>query len=760
MEVTMRSYSESKARWEETLRHGTSIADLQRAVKFNGPTSPCVAGSRSVCWKAFLLFRDAPFSHWPLVLAESRSLYDSLCAQHLQYIRHPEQLAALSFDPLADDPDSPWDTVRRDEIARAEIHQDVRRLPDDPFYHEEAVQSMILDILFLYCKLNPGVGGYRQGMHELLGPIVQVVARDAVDRNAATMDDSADPTMIDILDARYIEHDSYAIFSHLMGRASAFYEVGSGSESTNPGKNTIVEKSQYIHEVALMKVDQELANHLRNIEVLPQIFLIRWIRLLFGREFPFEQLLSLWDNIFAFDPNLDLIDLICVAMLLRIRWTLLEADYSVALQLMLKYPAPLPPHGPHTFVDDAIYLRDHPNAAGGVTLIFKYTGRSPTAPTQTQKSSAPPLQGFGSLRQRTLGARSPLSSTARLLQQPGGVEALLQGATKNMMERGEKLGINQAVRDAVGEIRRNMQGFQEARSPGRGRGISFGDSRPVSSDYVTILERRNRRLGAMLEESVDNLKRLATSKLEGDKDQAIEALEIAAAKVQFVKTCLEDWSLSLPDDNLPAMNTLTISSPTDIRSPTVALDTTPVVMTSLAVGEARSTLSSPDRDPLTRGLPTLPEEADPAPETATPAIDKMDTDEAPEPVTLSTSRSSAAATPISTPRSIPTAVATDPSAPSTPKERPKGPIPTRSTLAQSSFSWMLEPDTTLSSAHNAFPTSRPSSSGSASAAAHKKRNNPSRERNAFLFGEVVSSEGIDERKLSADEIFGLQPIRK
>ena len=443
--------------------------------------------------------------------------------------------------------------------------------------------------------------------------------------------------------------------------------------------------------------------------------------------------------------------------------TVLEADYSVALQLMLKYPAPQPPHGPHTFVDDAIYLHDHPNAAGGVTLIFKYTGRSPTA--VQARPSAPPLQGFGSLRQRTLGARSPLSTTARLLQQPGGVEALLQGATKNMMERGEKLGINQAVRDAVGEIRRNMQGLQEARSPGRGRGASLSDGRPISTDQslaVALLERRNRRLGAMLDESIDNLKRLATSKLEGDKDKNVDVLEIAAAKVQFVKACLEDSSLSLPEEELPALNALTISSHTEIRSPTVALDTTPVVMTSSAVDETRSALSSPDRDPLTRGLPTLPEEIDPATESATRDMDRMDTDDGPEPDALPTPKSSNAATPFSTPKTIPTVVGTEYLTPSTPKERPKGPIPTRSTLAQSSFSWMLEPDATLSSsAHNsAFPPNRPSSSGSATAASHKKRSHPSRERNAFLFGEVVSSQDIDERKLSADEIFGLQPIRK
>ena len=46
----------------------------------------------------------------------------------------------------------------------------------------------------------------------------------------------------------------------------------------------------------------------------------RWVRLLFGREFPFEDVLCLWDVLFAEDATLGLVDLICVAMLLRIRW--------------------------------------------------------------------------------------------------------------------------------------------------------------------------------------------------------------------------------------------------------------------------------------------------------------------------------------------------------------------------------------------------------------------------------------------------------
>jgi TBC1 domain family protein 5 len=263
-----------RSRWDETFRDGSGITDLQRAVKFNGPNSPCAAGLRSVCWKAFLLWRNAPAEQWPELAREARAAYSALCDQHLRFIRHPEQLAALTVDPLADDPDSPWNAVRNDETVRAEILQDVSRLPDEPFYHEEPVQTMILDILFLYCKLNPSIGGYRQGMHELLAPIVWVVAQDAVDRATALTDDPAEALLAEMLDPTFVEHDAFALFSKLMESASTFYEVESGADLEAQQRNTIVERSKYIHEVALMKIDEELANHLRNIEVLPQIFLM------------------------------------------------------------------------------------------------------------------------------------------------------------------------------------------------------------------------------------------------------------------------------------------------------------------------------------------------------------------------------------------------------------------------------------------------------------------------------------------------------
>lgn len=433
---------------------------------------------------------------------------------------------------------------------------------------------------------------------------------------------------------------------------------------------------------------------------------------------------------------------------------MLEADYSVALSLMLRYPTPPPPHGPHTFVDDAMYLKGHFDAAGGVALISKYTGKSPAstpAPTPVPSTTpTPSFHKFSSFRQRTLGPKSPLSS-ARILQHPGGVEALLQGAAKNVREKGEKLGITQAVRDAMGEIRRNVQGFQEARNSTRGSrrlSVSNGSSPLTHALTITLMERRNRRLASMLEESIIELQLLTAPDTQKDRAAQIQTVEVATARIQFVKACLEDPSLILSEEEAPSLTTLSMSSGSETGSPTVALDTTPVVTSSSAVEETRTAPSSPASGKENGSVPSPREDS--APKQAADDPDKVDTD-VPDKDTIPPLKSDSDSESVAS-----AAVAKPPDSASPTEKRPNGPIPTRSTLAQSSFAWMLEPDTTSSSSSNSsHPTSKPSTGGSG---AQKKHHDPSRERNAFLFGEVTA-QGGDGKTPSEDHIFGLQPIR-
>ncbi|KAI0400999.1 rab-GTPase-TBC domain-containing protein [Xylaria palmicola] len=767
----MRSLSDASSRWQETLKHSSSLADLQRAARGNGPGSPCMTGCRSVCWKAFLLNQTTHTTNWAHALLESRSSYASLREHFLKYIKHPEYLTAGNSDPLADDSHSPWNTYRQDEILRAEILQDVQRLPDEPFYHQPHIQTLITDVLFIYCKLNPDVGGYRQGMHELLAPLVYVVEQDAIDPADASPDASGDLRMVEMLDASFIEHDAFSLFCKVMDSAKAFYETSDPSDATGGAtfsmrstKSSIVEKSQYIHEVCLYRVDPELSIHLKNIEVLPQIFLIRWIRLLFSREFPFDQMLILWDTLFSVDPDFKLIDLICTSMLLRIRWDLLEADYSVALQLLLKYPVPQAPHGPHTFIEDAVYLQDHQNTTGGAELITKYTGRTPRPPDTSRPTT--PRPAAPSLRQKLAGTRSPLSPP-RFRPPPGGVEALFQGAAKNVLEQSEKLGINQAVRDAMVEIRRNVQEAKSSMKTGRDL---FSEPRPSTAvRAVAVMDRRNRRLASLLDEPIAALRNLglgvASAEGDGATQKARDTLEVAVAKLQFIKIYLEDATLALPDEEdiqdgraaaaaAAAAERKVDSEPLSDAVAAMVLNTSMVTDSpSASGGETPKPTSPSSPGPDTASSTSRPVDAG--------APDKMDTDTDTDTDPLGVEASSTVQT----------------------LRRPQPPIPTRSTLAQSSFSWMLEPDisssssayssssqgpasASTSSASSAHPASMFGSSSSSSSSSatrfdtHRRKPsaNASRERTAFLFGEVPSD--AQGNAIREEDIFGLEPIRK
>lgn len=413
---------------------------------------------------------------------------------------------------------------------------------------------------------------------------------------------------------------------------------------------------------------------------------------------------------------------------------MLEADYSVALTLLLKYP--MPKAGPQSFVEDALYLRDQLNSTAGATIISKYSGRTPS-----YSSNSRPMTPNGPIglspEQKGSARRSPLPSPARFLQQQGGVEALLQGAVKGALERGERLGINRAVQGAVNEVKKNMQGLSQSPSSLGRRSSdmirwSLDEGRAVSSPRrnIVALEQRNKSLARMLDEALGDLRKISSLE-EVTVSRSTEAIDIAIAKVQFVQVYLEDSTMPLPSE----MPENVIAEASEKLLPNQSAPK----LVHRQQSQARDGASSID-----------------ASQPATRPVDSKSSQN--EEVTKAPSESLS-----STSNVLPTiATGTDNLHVNIkPREdRPQAPVPTRSSLAQSSFAWMLEPDAPSSSTPS---STSPKQSSPFLTSGRKPGTGPKREKTAFLFGDDPEETIYQSRKPSmpqdSEDGFNLEAMK-
>ncbi|THV82335.1 RabGAP/TBC [Aureobasidium pullulans] len=546
----MRSLDEARVPWQ-ALQKFESLADLKEAIRNeNEPDS--LTKSRSLLWKIFLLFEGLDHSQWIQRSADSRSAYASVRSHLLRGLEHPEEVLGSNLDPLSEDSESPWAVLRQDEALRAEIMQDVDRcMPDNIYFRQPQTQVMLLDVLFVFCKLNPDVG-YRQGMHELLAPILWVVEKDAVSGKATDDSGSEDKMLCHVFDSDFVEHDTFTLFGIVMQGAKSFYEQAAHKAPskltagpTKPAatlENPILTRIHRIFDEYLPHVDPTLAQHLQEIDLIPQVFLMRWIRLLFGREFGFDDVLSMWDAIFADDPSLEIVDLVCLNMLLRLHWDLMDADYNTALTTLLRYPALEDGKTPQEFVTNAVYLRNNFNHEGASTLVEKYSGRPLPQPTETPTSKLQPSMP-GKLRMQMPGRAS------------SNFEDILQGAAKGVLQRGEKWGINKAFRDAMDEVRKGVREIQAVQTPqapprhtrGLSRQSGTSDRSTNPSLQLAMLEQRNTALSKMLKKAIDDLWAYHETAVGGKagEEESLNGLSMAIAKVQFIQVYLDDATVPL-----------------------------------------------------------------------------------------------------------------------------------------------------------------------------------------------------------------------
>ncbi|KAL6603703.1 hypothetical protein ACP70R_044064 [Stipagrostis hirtigluma subsp. patula] len=393
------------------------------------PARPSFSGLRGARWRADLGVlpgsANVPTDELRRAAADSRRRYANLRRRLLidPHLSKDEEGAPnlVVENPLSQNPESTWGQFFRNAELEKMLNQDLSRLYPElgDFFQTSTCQAMLGRILLVWSLRYPEFG-YRQGMHELLAPLLYVLHADVqhfkqirsfheelfgdddfdgqtfpdrlklnrIDRKNNVKGSTAkirslddlDPDTRDlflindaygaegelgiILSEKFMEHDAYCMFENLMNGAQGvvavtdFYSLSPAPESST-GLTPVREASSAIYHL-LASVDSSLHSHLVELGVEPQYFALRWLRVLFGREFSLDNLLFVWDEIFSSpnhsyctdirsradyqfrvlcSPRGALILSIAVSMMLHLRSSLLGSEHATScLVRLLNFP--------------------------------------------------------------------------------------------------------------------------------------------------------------------------------------------------------------------------------------------------------------------------------------------------------------------------------------------------------------------------------------------------------------------------------------
>ncbi|KAG2158403.1 rab-GTPase-TBC domain-containing protein [Suillus bovinus] len=466
---------------------------LQQAAFLQSSDGGIGVPGRSIAWKLFLL-RNVPLESPPHeipvppleALRAHRKQYSELL---LEKMRAPDGSYDETFvvpgltiprrnvkpptdlemnNPLSLHDENPWREWFAAVDLRKTIQQDVERtFPDIGYFRNDDVQQQLTNILFLYAVMHPDLQ-YRQGMHELLAPVYYVVDYDSTADDATSSSDES--AFREVCSRTWIAADSWALFCAIMDDISKWYEwrepspvetsSARGQVNFKPYMSPITLACNNIQNNLLKSVDPILHGVLQNSGIEPQIYGLRWLRLLFTRELSMDDAMILWDGLFANPiPISELAQWICVAMLIRIRTKLIASDYSMQLTNLLRYPPSQAedgaPHHAILLLHQASSLEiSRTPSAGAIVMtenrnLLNIPLEVPDPPVQTRRRARPQISSSDS--------HGTSAGQGENIRQPPSFQiGLPELIARGLMDRGESLGINKTVMNAVSELRRNL----------------------------------------------------------------------------------------------------------------------------------------------------------------------------------------------------------------------------------------------------------------------------------------------------------------
>jgi len=173
-------------------------------------------------------------------------------------------------------------------------------------YHWEVIER----ILFIYAKLNPGIG-YIQGMNEICGPLYYVMASNP-----------------DAAWNMHSEADTYWCFMMLLAEfRDNFIKTLDNSDF---GIGSLMRRLTRL----VRDNDPELHADLEKKGIKPMFYGFRWLTCLLTQEFPLPDVIRLWDSMFSKMDRQKYLLGICVGMLLCVRDEVIAGSFADNVKLL------------------------------------------------------------------------------------------------------------------------------------------------------------------------------------------------------------------------------------------------------------------------------------------------------------------------------------------------------------------------------------------------------------------------------------------
>jgi hypothetical protein len=160
------------------------------------------------------------------------------------------------------------------------------------FNKEETNYDILRRILFIFAKRNQELG-YVQGMNEIVAIIYYIYSMDE-----------------NVYIKPFVESETFYSFEILLQEIKPIFMI----QNVNYSQLFITMQIKQINDI-LKETAPDLLNYFNQINLVMDVFLMRWLIVLFAQEFTFEGAISFWDRLFTQKNKMKFICYISAAIL-------------------------------------------------------------------------------------------------------------------------------------------------------------------------------------------------------------------------------------------------------------------------------------------------------------------------------------------------------------------------------------------------------------------------------------------------------------